>query len=87
VILSGIQQGTINPVTAVSLDRNTGMNALGAHVFSSLGDTPLTTMLAATGGFNSGFDRYGGTVFGQDNGLGTYLLLNAATGGSSSFGR
>jgi len=88
IILNGIQQGTINPVTAVGLDRNPDMSALGATVFSSLGNTPLATALAVNGGFggNNYYSQYGGNVFGG-NPAGNYLYYNQVLGNSNPFGR
>jgi hypothetical protein len=87
VILSGIQKGTINPVTAVGLDRNPGMSALGAQVFSSLGDSPITTALAVNGGLggNNYYSQYGGNVFGG-SGVGNLLFYDQVLGGSTGGG-
>jgi hypothetical protein len=87
IILNGIQQGTINSVTAVGLDRNPGMSALGAQVFSSLGDSPLTTALAVNGGFggNNYYSQFGGNVFGGST-AGNYMYYNQMLGGNA-FGR
>jgi len=88
IILNGITQGTINPVTAVGLDRNPGISPLGAQVFSNIGDTPLTTALAVSGGFggNNYYSQYGGTVFGN-NPAGNYLYYNQVLNGGAGFGR
>jgi len=84
VILNGIEKGTINPVTAVGLDRNPGMNAIGATLVSSLGDNPLTTALAVNGGFggNNYYSQFGGNVFGQST-AGNYLYYNQLLGGGT----
>jgi len=85
LLLNGVQQGTINPVAAVGLDRDPGVGALGAGLASSLGNSPLTTALAVTGGFSNDnyYAPYGGSVFGR-NGIGNYLALNSVLGSNNN---
>jgi hypothetical protein len=76
VLLNGVMSGNVNPMAAVALDNNKKMSSTDALVVSSMGNTPLSTMLAVgAGGSGSG---------GSGNMLATLAVANALAPKSSS---
>jgi len=76
VLLNGVVSGNVNPMAAVAMDDNNKVSSTDALVVSSMGNTPLSTMLAVgAGGSGSG---------GSGNMLTTLAVANALAPKSTS---
>jgi len=76
VLLNGVVSGNVNPMAAVAMDNNHKVSSTDALVVSSMGNNPLSTMLAVgAGGSGSG---------GSANMLTTLAVANALAPKSSS---
>jgi len=67
ILLSGLASGTVNPVTAVALDRNPAMTTKDTLVASALGNNPLTNLLILDQPIGTGLtdNNYGTGLFGN----------------------
>jgi len=72
VILQGVTSGSVSPFAAVAMDNNKGVSSTDALVMSSMGQSPLTNMMAM-GAFGGGSSN----GMGGSGALQTLMVANA----------